>query len=1346
MKPVKTLMAFCAWMVMAFTVSAQPSYFNNASGSSSLDEPFNSSTDQRVQWLYLPGDFPTAHSSNITDIYFRTNTGTGSYTLADVSVSLGQISGNSLGTSWNSGLTSVYTATSASLTVLTGGWIKVTLPTPYAYDNTKSLIVEASCSSTSGFSLAHATGTPTGRLYGSLVTTSPTADGALADFGFDLACPNITQQPKDTTICQGTNTIFVVKATNATSYQWEVNTGSGYSSITDNSTYSGSTTDTLKITAATGAMNSYTYRCKITRGTCDVNSNGKVLTIKVPVTITTQPSPTSLALCPGDNTTITVAATGTNLQYNWRVNDNSGSNFQNIGNNSTYSGANTATLTITGATPSMNGYLYRCLINGECASSASSDVVTITMNTPPNVTTDPVNKAICPGANTSFSAAATGTGVTYRWQVNDGSSWANVTNSGVYSGATTTTLNITAAPYSMNGYQYRCVVTGTCNPKDTTAPATLTVHAVPAVTGGPANTVVCPGANTSLSASGSGTGIAYQWQVIFPSSGGWINVVDGGVYTGATTPTLNFTAVPASFDGYVYRCIISGTCSPSVTTGYALLTVNATLPITAQPSKSTVTCNGVSTSMSVNSNAANVTYQWQVNDGTGFVNTTDGAAYSGSATKMLNILTPGLSADGYKYRCILNNGCAANTSDTSVLTVQAAPVVTADPVNSHVCQHTPTSFSVTATGAGLTYQWQVNDGSSWANVPVSTAYSGNNSATLNVQNPQPSQNGYVYRCVVKGNCLPSDTSLTATLTVDGKPQITTNPSNFTTCSGGDASFTVVATGTGLTYQWQENNGSGYTNIANGGRYSGATSATLNISAPPVTMDLYSYRCVVSGTCAPPTTSQMATLYIHMPPTVITQPTNKIACETFSTTFDVGAVASSSTPFSYQWFVDDGTGFVALANDATYAGVTTKLLTVSNITGAMDGYRYRCDISTPCTPGTSSNVVTLTVNLLPKISMHPNNATICPTANTIFDVTASGTSLNYQWQVNDGSGWVNIPGTPTYSGSNSAVLSVVNATKSMNNYQYRCIVGGSCPSTTSNVATLTVLNTVDILSHTLTDTACEGSTTKLKATVAGVGLYYQWQIKDASGNYADILNIPPYSGANTDILTIANIPATLDGAIYRCKAYETSVCNLPYYTADIPLVVNAAPPTTPSQLTTAYFSTATFTVDPSGTSYQWQENRNDGVGFRNLVENANYAGVHTNVLTVQPVYFEMTNYQYRCVIAGICDAATTSKPATLIVDPALSVSNVAKNGQLIMNIFPNPLSGSQLNVRFDKALKGATEVRVMDKMGKLVYNGTLNINGQNTAVVELNHLAAGSYMLQVVNTTEGVNQTVQFTKQ
>ncbi|MBK6378919.1 MAG: hypothetical protein IPF72_03940 [Chitinophagaceae bacterium] len=39
-------------------------------------------------------------------------------------------------------------------------------------------------------------------------------------------------------------------------------------------------------------------------------------------------------------------------------------------------------------------------------------------------------------------------------------SWTSVANGGVYSGATTATLTVTAPPVSMNGYQYRAIVTG----------------------------------------------------------------------------------------------------------------------------------------------------------------------------------------------------------------------------------------------------------------------------------------------------------------------------------------------------------------------------------------------------------------------------------------------------------------------------------------------------------------------------------------------------------------------------------------------------------------------------------------------------------------------------------------------------------------------------------------------------------------------------------------------------------------------------------------------------------------------------------------------------------------------
>ncbi|MEZ4854530.1 Ig-like domain-containing protein [Flavobacterium sp.] len=50
--------------------------------------------------------------------------------------------------------------------------------------------------------------------------------------------------------------------------------------------------------------------------------------------------------------------------------------------------------------------------------------------------------------------------LTYQWQVstNNGATWTNVTNGGVYSGATTNTLTITGATLAMNGYDYQVLI------------------------------------------------------------------------------------------------------------------------------------------------------------------------------------------------------------------------------------------------------------------------------------------------------------------------------------------------------------------------------------------------------------------------------------------------------------------------------------------------------------------------------------------------------------------------------------------------------------------------------------------------------------------------------------------------------------------------------------------------------------------------------------------------------------------------------------------------------------------------------------------------------------------------
>ncbi|MBK7712902.1 MAG: hypothetical protein IPJ37_19670 [Bacteroidales bacterium] len=108
-----------------------------------------------------------------------------------------------------------------------------------------------------------------------------------------------------------------------------------------------------------------------------------------------------------------------------------------------------------------------------------------------------------------------------------------------------------------------------------------------------------------------------------------------------------------------------------------------------------------------------------------------------------------------------------------------------------------------------------------------------------------------YDVVVSGTCAPAVTSSAVTLTVNTAPAITTQPTNQTTCAGTSVSFSVTATGTGLTYQWRK----GAVNIV------GATASTYTIAAP-IVGDAGSYDVVVSGTCAPAVTSSAVTLTVN----------------------------------------------------------------------------------------------------------------------------------------------------------------------------------------------------------------------------------------------------------------------------------------------------------------------------------------------------------------------------------------------------------------------------------------------------------------------------------------------------
>ena len=115
---------------------------------------------------------------------------------------------------------------------------------------------------------------------------------------------SITSQPASATVCSLTNASFIIAAEGVATYQWQVNTGSGFTNITNTGVYSGDSTATLQITGATGAMNGYTYQCILT-SCIAVNSDFATLTVNPSPVFTTSVS----------SATITANQAGANYQW-----------------------------------------------------------------------------------------------------------------------------------------------------------------------------------------------------------------------------------------------------------------------------------------------------------------------------------------------------------------------------------------------------------------------------------------------------------------------------------------------------------------------------------------------------------------------------------------------------------------------------------------------------------------------------------------------------------------------------------------------------------------------------------------------------------------------------------------------------------------------------------------------------------------------------------------------------------------------------------------------------------------------------------------------------------------------
>lgn len=131
---------------------------------------------------------------------------------------------------------------------------------------------------------------------------------------------NITTQPLASTICAGSNTTFTAVASNATGYQWQVNTGSGFTNITNSPIYSGATTSSLTVTGATANMTGFVYRAVISgsTGCSPKNSNSAALTVS---SVSGSITKTDISCNGGSNGSIFLTPSGGVLPYTFEWND-----------------------------------------------------------------------------------------------------------------------------------------------------------------------------------------------------------------------------------------------------------------------------------------------------------------------------------------------------------------------------------------------------------------------------------------------------------------------------------------------------------------------------------------------------------------------------------------------------------------------------------------------------------------------------------------------------------------------------------------------------------------------------------------------------------------------------------------------------------------------------------------------------------------------------------------------------------------------------------------------------------------------------------------------------------------
>jgi hypothetical protein len=680
--------------------------------------------------------------------------------------------------------------------------------------------------------------------------------------------------------------------------------------------------------------------------------------------------------------------------------------------------------------------------------------------TVPTITTQPANESVVLGSPVTFMIASSGTSpLSYAWSLN-----------GSATGTNSSTLTFT--PVAANqGAQIVCMVSNAYG-SATSQTASLTINFVPAITTPLANQSVTLGQTATFTTVATGSApLSYSW-------------TKAGVSVGTNSPT--YTTAPTTSADNGASIAVKVTNAYGSASSSATLAINFPPAIQTQPTSQTITYGSPVTFAVVATGTGTLSYAWSKN----------GVAISG-ATAASYTYTPSVADNQASFTVLVTSTYGSTTSSAAILTVLTVPTISTQPANTSAVLGQSATFSVVAAGsAPLLYSW------TQAGVTV-----GSNSPTFTTAPTTSASNGNVINVTVK-NAAGQITSANATLTVDFPVTLTQQPASVTVLAGATASFSVTATGTNLSYQWQRN----------GANIAGATSASYSFATADADNGAL-FDCVVSNAYGPSATSNQVLLTVNIPAGISNQspgPYSAILVVNGQTA-SMSVTAYGTAPLTYQWQVNGvnvagatGTSYTTPALTAVNSNLYTVVVT--NAYGSVTSVPWTTAvIEPPAITNQSSNAQTLGQTYTMSATVTTNagptativwtlNGTVIPNATSpiyttgLLTTTSSGV---YQMTATDAAGSSSVSWTISIAGQIPSFTVVLGPTT-------QTVQAGATASLNATVDAKNFVSTSSPIQLTCTTTVPGGVCT-LKQT--SVPSYVSSQVVGATVTVPSTASLP-----------------------------------------------------------------------------------------------------------------------------------------------------------------------------------------------------------------------------------------------